>query len=164
MSLSSFSHNVTSFSSGRAFTLKELLTVTCCEVVKSKENLTYLKDFISKVGYENASEVCFRSNSCTQILPFKTANIISDTCLYCLNTSGQCLCSTDAHLDASQVPFFVKTERSSFYQDNQEIFYKYCHLKLQTSSQILVFTAKNYKSQIKVKQRILVLLTSQNCS
>jgi hypothetical protein len=53
------------------------------EVVKSKENLAYLKDFISKVGYENASEVCFRSNSCTQILPFKTANIISDTCLYC---------------------------------------------------------------------------------
>jgi hypothetical protein len=30
MSLSSFSHNVTSFSSGRAFSLKELLTVTCC--------------------------------------------------------------------------------------------------------------------------------------
>jgi hypothetical protein len=30
--------------------------------------------------------------------------------------------------------------------------HKYCHLKLQTSSQILVFTAKNYKSQIKVKQ------------
>ena len=53
------------------------------EVVKSKENLAYLKDFISKVGYENSSEVCFRSNSCTQILPFKTANIISDTCLYC---------------------------------------------------------------------------------
>jgi hypothetical protein len=49
------------------------------EVVKSKENLAYLKDFISKVGYENSSEVCFRSNSCTQILPFKTANIISDT-------------------------------------------------------------------------------------
>jgi hypothetical protein len=30
MSLSSFSHNVTSFSSGRAISLKELLTVTCC--------------------------------------------------------------------------------------------------------------------------------------
>jgi CRISPR/Cas system CMR subunit Cmr4 (Cas7 group RAMP superfamily) len=29
------------------------------EVVKSKENLAYLKDFISKVGYENSSEVCF---------------------------------------------------------------------------------------------------------
>jgi hypothetical protein len=28
------------------------------EVVKSKENLAYLKDFISKVGYENSSEVC----------------------------------------------------------------------------------------------------------
>jgi hypothetical protein len=27
------------------------------EVVKSKENLAYLKDFISKVGYENSSEV-----------------------------------------------------------------------------------------------------------
>ena len=40
--------------------------------------------------------------------------------------------------------------------------HKYCHLKLQSSSQILVFTAKNYKSQVKVKQRILVLLTSQN--
>ena len=47
------------------------------------ENLAYLKNFISKVGYEISSEVCFRSNSCTQILPFKTANIISDTCLYC---------------------------------------------------------------------------------
>jgi hypothetical protein len=96
--------------------------------------------------------ISFRSNSCTQILPFKT-----DTCLFCkklqksnksetentctvdntkqdiqsiqqvtvekvgthiccflyqyshedyctkdLNTSGQCRCSTDAHLDASQ--------------------------------------------------------------
>jgi hypothetical protein len=35
--------------------------------------------------------------------------------------------TTDAHLDASQVPFFVKTERSSFYQDNQEIFYTYIY-------------------------------------
>jgi hypothetical protein len=31
------------------------------EVVKSKENWAYLKDFISKVGDENSSEVCFRS-------------------------------------------------------------------------------------------------------
>ena len=56
---------------------------TVPQVVKSKENLAYLKDFISKVRDENSSEVCFRSNSCTHILPFKTANIISDTCLYC---------------------------------------------------------------------------------
>jgi hypothetical protein len=41
------------------------------EVVKSKENLAYLKDFISKVGYENSSEVCFRSNSCTLIRTFQ---------------------------------------------------------------------------------------------
>ena len=69
------------------------------EVVKSKETLAYLKDFISKVIDENSPEVCFRSNSCTQILPFKT-----DTCLFC----------------------------------------------------------KKLQSQIKVKQRILVLLTTQN--
>ena len=41
------------------------------EVVKSKENLAYLKDFISKVGDENSSEVCFRSNSCTIFLELK---------------------------------------------------------------------------------------------
>jgi hypothetical protein len=34
----------------------------------------------------------------------------------------------------------------------KKIAHKYYHLKLQTSSQILVFTVKNYKSQIKVKE------------
>ena len=35
----------------------------CCravpEVVKSKESLACLRDFVSRVGYESSSEVCF---------------------------------------------------------------------------------------------------------
>jgi hypothetical protein len=118
MSLSSFSHNVTSFSSGRAFHSRNYLLllvayfeylVLCCqqykyslflnpgkiglgelynldsvfeivrqmkycravpEVVKSKETLAYLKDFISKVVDENTLNILFCVVNSTSILCF----------------------------------------------------------------------------------------------
>ena len=58
----------------------------CCGVPKiheSKNNYTFFKEYVSKLNNENSSVICFRSEKCSQILPFRTSNVVSLTCTKC---------------------------------------------------------------------------------
>ena len=55
-----------------------------CQGLSSVDKkLPHFVEHVSVVGNENSEKVRYRSQNCLKVLPFKTSNVASKTCLFC---------------------------------------------------------------------------------